>query len=83
MKITVEFDLTPEEFRATMGWPDVKELQQQMMDDIKEKMSAGVEGYDPMSLMKPFLAQSAMTMEGFQKTVTSMMDGYFKKSNKG
>ena len=82
MKITVEFDLTPEEFRAAMGWPDVTELQQQMLDDIRAKMTAGEEGYDPMSLMKPFMAQSAVTMEGVQKAVTSMMESYFNKSDK-
>ncbi len=82
MKIKVEFDLTPKEFRATMGWPDVTELQQQMMDDFRAKMMAGEEGYDPMSLMKPYLAQSAMTMEGVQKAVSSMMEGYLRSGDK-
>ena len=77
MKIKVEFDLTPEEFRSAMGWPDVKELQKDMIDDIKEKMVAGVDGYDAMSMMKPFLNQSVMSMEGFQKSITSMMESYF------
>ncbi len=77
MKIKVEFDLTPEEFRSAMGWPDVKDLQKQMIDELKEKMTLGVEGYDAMSMMKPFMSQSATTMEGFQKTITSMMESYF------
>lgn len=77
MKIKVEFDLTPEEFRSAMGWPDVKDLQKEMVDDIKEKMTSGVEGYDAMSMMKPFLSQSAVSMEGFQKSITSMMESYF------
>lgn len=81
MKIKVEFDLTPEEFRSAMGWPDVKELQKQMVDDIKDKMASGVEGYDAMSMMKPFLNQSAMSLEGFQKSITSMMESYFTTAN--
>ena len=82
LKIKVEFDLTPKEFRAAMGWPDVSQLHEQLMDDFREKMNAGEEGYDPMSLLKPYLAQSAMTMEGMQKAVTAMMEGYFRSSEK-
>ena len=82
MKITIEFDLTPQEFRAAMGWPDVTELQQQMMDDFRAKMTAGEEGYDPMSLMKPYLTQSTMTMESVQKTVSSIMESYFRSGDK-
>ncbi len=82
MKINIEFDLTPKEFRAAMGLPDVSELHQQMMDDFREKMTAGEEGYDPMSLMKPYLSQSAVTMEGMQKIMSSMMENYFRSDKK-
>ena len=82
MKIKVEIDLTPKEFRESMGWPDVSGLHQQLMDDFREKVSAGEEGYDPLSLMKPYLAQSAMTMDGMQKMVSSMMETYFRSSDK-
>ena len=81
MKITIEIDLTPAEFRESMGWPDVSEFQNQLMDDIREKMQAGVEGYDPMSLMRPFLMQSASTMEGFQKAMAGMMGSVFSAGN--
>jgi hypothetical protein len=77
MKIKVEFDLTPAEFRESMGWPDMSELHKNMLSEIKDKMQAGVEGYDAMSMMKPFLAQSATSMDGFQKAVSSMMEGAF------
>ncbi len=60
MKINVEFDLTPDEFRQSLGLPDVAVFQQQMLDQIKKQMESGVEGYDPMSLMQPYLQQSGM-----------------------
>lgn len=60
MKINVEFDLTPEEFRRAMGLPDVEAFQQELLDRIQKQMESGVEGYDPMSLMQPFLQQSGM-----------------------
>lgn len=57
MKINVEFDLTPEEFRRAMGLPDVQVFQQELLSQIRQQMESGVEGYDPMNLMKPFLQQ--------------------------
>lgn len=81
MKITIEVDLTPEEFRQSMGWPDVAEFNEQLMDDIRKKMVDGVEGYDPMSLMqlfKPAFSQSATGADQFQKVMTGLMENYFK-----
>lgn len=79
MKISI--DMTPEEMRTLMGWPDVKQLQTEMIDKIREQMDAGAEGYDPLSLMKPFLAQSANSMESFQKIVAGVMNAYSKKGD--
>nr|WP_299242887.1 hypothetical protein [uncultured Halomonas sp.] len=55
MKINVEFDLTPAEFRESLGLPDVEAFQRNMMERIQKQMEAGVEGYDPWSLMQPFM----------------------------
>ncbi|WP_252109153.1 MULTISPECIES: hypothetical protein [unclassified Halomonas] len=60
MKINVEFDLTPEEFRQSLGLPDVEAFQQHLLTSIQRQMESGVEGYDPMSLMRPFLQQPMM-----------------------
>lgn len=60
MKINVEFDLTPDEFRQALGLPDVEAFQQHLLDNIQRQMESGVEGYDPMSLMRPFLQQPMM-----------------------
>jgi len=76
MKINVEMDITPEEFRALMGWPDVQEFQREMFEQIRAQMQAGVEGYDPLTLMKPYLAQSLQSMEALQKMMAGAMRGY-------
>lgn len=60
MKINVEFDLTPDEFRRALGLPDVEAFQKNLLDNIQHQMEAGAEGYDPMNLMKPFLQQPMM-----------------------
>jgi hypothetical protein len=60
MKINVEFDLTPDEFRRSLGLPDVEAFQKELLDRIQKQMESGVEGYDPMSLMQPFLQQQGL-----------------------
>ncbi|HSP30498.1 MAG TPA: hypothetical protein VLO13_00535 [Halomonas sp.] len=60
MKINVEFELTPDEFRQSLGLPDVEAFQKNLLENIQHQMESGVEGYDPMSLMRPFLQQPMM-----------------------
>jgi hypothetical protein len=67
MKITVEMDTTPEELRTFLGLPDVAPLQQEMLEKIQEKMRAGVEGFDPLTLLKPFLPENMQTLSTMQK----------------
>ncbi len=61
MKINIEFDLTPDEFRRSLGLPDVEAFQQDLLSRIYKQMESGVEGYDPMSLMQPFLQQPGLS----------------------
>ncbi|WP_051233974.1 hypothetical protein [Halomonas halocynthiae] len=60
MKINVEFDLTPDEFRRSLGLPDVEAFQKDLLERIQTQMESGVDGYDPMSLMQPFLQQPGL-----------------------
>ena len=67
MKITVNFDITPQEMRKLLGLPDVEEFQRQMMDDLRERMQAGVEGYDPVKLFQPYVSGTLASWDMFQK----------------
>lgn len=80
MKINIEFDMTPEEFRRVMGLPDVQEFQSEVMKAMMEKMMAGEEGYDAMSLFKPMMAESMKSVDQVQKTFVDLMSGYMKGS---
>lgn len=73
MKIRVDVDLTPEEFRSLLGLPDVSEIQKEMVDQFKQQMLNGAEGYDPLSLMKPYLHSGLSSMESFQKVFFNAM----------
>lgn len=67
MKITIDVDVTPRELRVFFGLPDVKPIQDEMLDKIREQMKAGAEGLDPMSLMKTFMPQGVQSVEALQK----------------
>ncbi|MCP1676576.1 hypothetical protein J2T57_003747 [Natronocella acetinitrilica] len=67
MKISIDVDATPEELRRFIGLPDLQPLQDELLNSIRERMHAGQEGYDPVTLMKPFLPGAHQNMEAFQK----------------
>lgn len=72
MKINVEFDLTPDEFRRSLGLPDVEAFQQHLLDNIRQQMESGADGYDPLSLMKPFM-QSPLMQQGVSQGMSQGM----------
>lgn len=80
MKINIEFDMTPEEFRRAMGLPDLQEFQSEVMKGMMDKMLAGEQGYDAMSLFKPMMGESIQSMDQVQKTFMNMMSGYMDGS---
>lgn len=72
MKVSVDFDITPEEVRKLFGLPDVEEFQRQMMEDIRERMTAGAEGYDPIKLFQPYMAGTMASWDMFQKMLSNV-----------
>lgn len=67
MNITVNFDITPQEMRKLLGLPDVEEFQRQMLDNLRERMMTGVEGYDPVKLFQPYVSGTLASWDMFQK----------------
>lgn len=78
MKINVEFDLTPAEFRQSLGLPDVETFQRDLMSRVQQQMEAGVEGYDPWSLMQLFLQPGAPqgVPQGMQQSLSQGMANF-------
>jgi len=71
MKISVDLDITPEELRKLFGLPDVEAFQRQLMDDLRERMAAGAEGYDPAKLFQPYVSGTMASWDMFQKLMAS------------
>ncbi|MCP3868877.1 MAG: hypothetical protein GY703_12430 [Gammaproteobacteria bacterium] len=81
MKINVEVDLTPAEFRKLLGWPDVETFQNKLLDQVSQQMDSGAEGYDPLTLLKPFMAQSAGAMDIFNRFMGGIVQNYGNTSS--
>ncbi len=64
MKVSFEFDITPREVRQVLGLPDVEQLQADVIAAIRERMATGVDGFDPLSLMRSLFA-AAQGFPGF------------------
>ncbi len=71
MKFTIDLDITPEELRRVLGWPDVQDLHQEMLNKLREQMD--VEGFDPAAMLKLY---STGSMEQMQRMMLKLMSGY-------
>jgi hypothetical protein len=67
MKITVDVDCTPEEARAFLGLPDVKPMQDELMQEMKERMSANLRAMGPEEMMKMWLPTGMAGLEQMQE----------------
>jgi hypothetical protein len=76
MKFNLEVDMTPEEFRKAFGLADIEVFQRELMSSVIEKMHKGEDGYDPYTLMQPFLTASVTGMENFQKSMFGMFNQF-------
>ncbi|MFT5174939.1 MAG: hypothetical protein ACI8W7_003128 [Gammaproteobacteria bacterium] len=83
MKINVSVDCTPQELRDFLGWPDVGDIQQQMLERVSKLMADGVGEIDPVSLMRPFLAPNTQAMDSAQKAFLQAMQAAMGASNAG
>jgi hypothetical protein len=81
MKINLEIDLTPVEFRQIFGLPDVQPLQDEIMNKLREKILASVEHYDPMNFLVPFLPEGMRSMEDLQRAWMEALAGSAKQKN--
>jgi hypothetical protein len=75
MKITVEIGCTPEEARTFFGLPDVKPLQEALMDEVQQRMTEAVKAMTPEALFKAWLPASVQGFEEIQRTFWSNLAG--------
>lgn len=69
MKINIEIDLTPDEYREIFGLPNVRPVQEEFMEKIRDKMLTSVDTYDPTKLLTPHLQDNMRVMEKLQRAI--------------
>jgi Family of unknown function (DUF6489) len=63
MKITMNVECTPEEARAFFGLPDVKPMQDELMQEMRNRSMGAVAAMDPTEILRTWMP----TMTGFEQ----------------
>lgn len=82
MKFTVDVDCTPEEARAFLGLPDVKPMQDALMRQIQERMTASLAAMEPEAMLKTWLPAGVQGMEQLQKMFWAQFAGGNRREKK-
>ncbi len=75
MKITMNVECTPEEARAFLGLPDVGPMQEQLMQEVQERMSANIRAMEPEAMLRTWLPATLKGFEQLQEIFMSQMTG--------
>jgi len=75
MKIKLDIDCTPEELRGFFGLPDVKPMQEELMQEVAERMRANVHALDPETMLKTWLPAGLKGFEQLQEMFLNQMGG--------
>lgn len=79
MKIKVEFDLTPEEFRESLGLPNISALQDEALAMLKARITNDMENIDVAEIIESWFSQgvaaSRKVQELFTSAAATLLDG--------
>ena len=73
MKIKFDIDCTPEELRGFFGLPEVKPMQDRLMEELEEKMRANLKALDPEIMIKTWLPAGLKGFEQLQEMFFAQM----------
>ncbi|HEY1301130.1 MAG TPA: DUF6489 family protein [Stellaceae bacterium] len=64
MKISLDVECTPEEARKFFGLPEVQALQEALLKEVQERLSANIKAMDPKAMLEAWLPG---TLKGFEQ----------------
>jgi hypothetical protein len=64
MKISLDIDCTAEEARKFFGLPEVQALQEALLKEVQERLSANIKAMDPKAMIEAWLPG---TLKGFEQ----------------
>lgn len=82
MKITVDIDCSAEEARQFLGLPDVKPMQDVLLQQMQERMSAGLQAMEPEAMIKAWLPASIQGLEQLQRMFWSQLTSALGKDGR-
>ena len=79
MKISLDIDCTAEEARQFFGLPEVRPLQEALLNEVQERLSANIRAMDPKAMLESWLPATLKGFEQLQELLLSRMSGAAKK----
>ena len=71
MKIRVEFELTPEEFRQSLGLPNISGLQDEALSMLKDRIGNDIDEIDINKVVTSWFSQGIEASRKVQEIVAS------------
>ena len=71
MKIRVEFELTPQEFRESLGLPNISGLQDEALAMLKERLGSDIEDMDVGKVVESWFSHGIEASRKVQELVAS------------
>jgi hypothetical protein len=75
MKIHLEIDCTAEEARRFFGLPELQPLQEALLKEIEERLTANIRAMDPKTMLETWLPATLKGFERLQELFLSRMAG--------
>ena len=75
MKIKLDIDCTPDEMREFFGLPEIKPLQEELLKEVRERLSVNIKAMDPEAMLKTWLPATLKGFEQLQEMFFSRMGG--------
>ncbi|MBV8736661.1 MAG: hypothetical protein JO007_05270 [Alphaproteobacteria bacterium] len=70
MKIKLDVDCTAEEARRFLGLPDVQPMQESLLKEVQERISANIKAMDAKAMIDAWLPTAIKGFEQFQQWFT-------------
>ena len=75
MKLKFDIDCTAEEARRFLGLPNVQPLQEALLKDVQERMSASIKAMDAKTMIETWLPATLKGFEQLQQMFMAQMAG--------
>lgn len=75
MKIKVEFELSPEELRESLGLPDISGLQNEALSMLQKRISTDIEDIDVAKVVESWFSQGIAASRKVQELIAAAAAG--------